>query len=101
MLILILDAAVLIALYMFLTGGDSLNWGKALVTAFAISLFSFVCIQFLFDALGLFSFVPCLLVAPIMLWLICDLPLPKAAIAGAIFTVYRVVLVGAFVFSAS
>lgn len=101
MLILGLDALVLIILFMVFSGGDDLNWGRALLTAFAISLFSFACIYFLYESVGLFSLLPCLLVAPVMLWLICDLPLKQSMIAGTIFTAYRIALVFALVFGSS
>lgn len=91
MLFLILDSFVLIGLYMFFSGGDSLSWGKAIITALAISLFSYACVRFLAEYLGVWSLLPCLLVAPVMLFLICDLPFKQAGIAGSIFTVYKIV----------
>jgi|JI10StandDraft_1071094.scaffolds.fasta_scaffold476268_1 hypothetical protein len=92
MLVLLLDSAVLIGLYALFSGGNSLSWGKAIGTAFVISLFSYACIRFLAESLGILALLPCLLVAPLMLFIICDLPLKQSAIAGTIFTVYRIIL---------
>ena len=97
MLVLLLDAAVLIGLYVYFSGGDSLSWGKAIGTAFAISLISYAFLRFLGGSLGIFALLPCVLVAPLMLWLICDLEFKKAMIAGSVFTAYRIVLAFALI----
>jgi hypothetical protein len=102
MLGLIIDAVVMMGLVMALNqDSDSPPFLKAGAAAFAISILSlgaaFVVVPMLGLA-GLFLVVAlAAVIAGAVLWLVFDVPPPRAAIGGVIFLAYKIAI--AFCFS--
>ena len=96
MLFLLLDAAVLIALINILNDGEAPSFLMALAISVAIGLGFWGCGLLLGPTIGIFSLVPMALVAGVVLWLTCGLPIKRAMVAGTILLVYKGVLDFAF-----
>jgi hypothetical protein len=101
MLGLILDAAVLVGLVMFLNDdNESPGFGKAVAAALAIGLGSFgamLGLASLGTIVALALILPAAaLVAALVLWLAFDVPPIRAALGGGMFLAYKIALVVAF-----
>ena len=92
MLGIVLDAAVILGLVSIFNEGEVPGWGTAIATALAIGLGFLGCAYLLAQYIGLLSLVPMAIVAGVLLWLACDVPIKKALIAGAILLVYKIVM---------
>jgi hypothetical protein len=92
MLVLLLDAFVLIGIIYLVNQGEQMNFGPAIISALLIAVGSFICALTLAPMIGLFVLIPVLAFAILVIWMVSGVPLEKAAIAGVIFTVYKVAL---------
>jgi hypothetical protein len=92
MLVLLLDAVVIMALIYIVNQGEQMNFGPAILAALAIGLGTFACTYVLAPSIGLFSLLPILIIAVLVIWIVSGLPLERAAIAGGIFTVYKIAI---------
>ena len=96
MLGLILDAAAIIGIIYLVNQGQEMDFGPAILSALIISVASFICVLTLAPTIGIFALVPMLAVAIVVIWMVSGIPLGRAAIAGVLFFVYRVILTLAF-----
>jgi hypothetical protein len=96
MLGLLLDTIAIIAIISIVNQGQQLEFTSAIISALIISAGNFVCFLLLGPVIGIFAVVPMFLVAIVVIWMVSGLPLEKAAIAGAIFVIYRIILSLAF-----
>ena len=92
MLILLLDAVVIVFAIYIVNQGQQMNFGPALISAILITVGSIFCALVLAPAIGLFAIVPLLAIAVLVIWMVSGLPLERAAIAGVIFTVYKIAI---------
>lgn len=90
MLGILIDAAVIIVLVNVLNEGEMTGWGTAIGVALAVGLGFLACAHFLYDYLGFFCFVPMALVAGLLLFIACDVPIKRAMIGGVILLVYKI-----------
>lgn len=93
---LLLDAAVLCGLVMFLNqDSDSPGYGKAVLAALGIGLLTFVA-GMLLQPLGLVALaiiIPAAAaIAGGVLWVVFDVPPLKAAIGGGVYLVYKIAI---------
>jgi len=91
MLGILLDAAVILGLVYIFNEGEVPGWGTAIATALAVGIGFLGCVIFLVHYICLFSLVPMALVAGVLLWIACDVPIKKALVAGAVLLVYKIV----------
>jgi hypothetical protein len=72
--------------------GPSPGLGTALGTAIAIALGFAGCHHFFFREFGVLSLVPMAVVAGLVFWLACDMPIKKAFAAGGVLLAYKICL---------
>jgi hypothetical protein len=93
---LVVDAVVLIGLVMALNqDSESPPFLRALAAAFAISILTVGALFVIVPLMGLWGLIlvvaAAAVIAGVVLWLVFDVPPPKAAIGGVIFLVYKIV----------
>ena len=96
MLMILLDAAAIMLIVFLVNKGEQMDFGPAAICGLAISLGSTAIAMLLGPAIGLFAVVPMAALAVGLIWVIAKIPLPQAAIAGAIFMVYKIGISFAF-----
>ena len=96
MLMILLDAAAIIALVFIVNQGEQLDFGPAVVAGVGISIGCLLISLLLGEALGFFAMVPMVAVAIAGIWVGARIPLGRAAVAGVIFMVYKIAISYAF-----
>src|SRR6185295_13424903 len=96
MLGILLDTAAIIAIVFVVNQGEQLDFLPAVICGVGISIGCFVCQLVLGGTLGIFAFIPMVAVAIAVIWMVAQIPLGKAAIAGVIFMVYKIAISYAF-----
>ena len=84
---------VILGLVALFKGGETPNWGAAIGVAIAVGFGMFALINFLGQSMGIFSMLPMALIAGVVLWIACDIPIKRAMIAGGILFVYKVAII--------
>jgi hypothetical protein len=96
LLVILLDAAAIMFIVFLVNQGEQMDMMPAAICGFGISLGCAVCQGILGEALGVFAFAPMVLVAIGLIWVVAQIPLGRAAIAGVAFMVYKIALGFAF-----
>ena len=99
MLGLLLDGVVIVGLAYLFNEGNTPGFGTAIGTAFGVALGFLGCVLLLGPYIGIFSVLPMIPIAAGLLWITCDVPIPKALIAGVILLVYKIAM--SFLFAAT
>lgn len=91
----VIDALVLMGLVMALNqDSESPPFLRGLAAAVAIGLLTFGAVVLLVPALGIWGLLLVAIlaaaIAGVVLWLVFDVPPPKAAIGGVVFLVYKI-----------
>jgi hypothetical protein len=89
---ILLDAGMIILLVSLVNQGEQLEFLPAAICRTAISLSCWAFVAFLGGSLGLFSLVPMAAIAIGIIWMVAKITLGRAAVAGAVFTAYKVVV---------
>jgi hypothetical protein len=95
-LMILMDAAAVMAVVFIVNQGEQLDFGSAAIAGIGISVGCLLLNLLLFDAIGLFAVIPMVGVAIAGIWMGAGIPLGRAAVAGALFMVYKIVVGLAF-----
>jgi len=98
MLVLLLDAVVVSIIIRWITRGEEFHFFMVLIPAVALGLGFFLSAAFLGPYIGFLSLLPVIIAAPFLLASMFDLTPREAALAAGALTVYKVLLLTAFVF---
>jgi hypothetical protein len=92
MLVLLLDAAAIIAIVYLVNQGEQMDLMPAVLCGLGIGVGCFVIQLALVNVLGQFTLIPMALVAIAVIWMVAQIPLGRAAVAGVIFIVYKIAI---------
>jgi hypothetical protein len=92
MLGLLLDGAVIMLLIYLVNQGQEMDLGPAVISALVIGIGSWIAVLALSPSIGIFSLLPIFGLAILVIWMVSGLPLGRAAIAGTVFGIYKIVL---------